>query len=257
MNELVEFACTLADAAAAVILPHFRSQLAVDNKAGAQAAYDPVTVADRDAESSMRALIERHHPTHGILGEEHGSKPGSSDYLWVLDPIDGTRGFMTGLPTWGTLIGLMQGDRPVLGVMNQPFTGDRFIGHNGAVLHSRGKMTHLKTRPCARLEDAVLTSTAPEMFAADELPRFDQVRRRARLVRYGADCYGFAMVAAGLIDLVVEAGLKPYDIVALIPLIEGAGGIVTTWDGKPAHQGGRIIACGDRALHETVLPLLQ
>jgi myo-inositol-1(or 4)-monophosphatase len=257
MNELVDFACTLADAAAGVILPHFRSQLAVDNKAGPQASFDPVTIADRDAETAMRALIERHHPTHGILGEEHGAKKGSSDYLWVLDPIDGTRGFMTGLPTWGTLIGLQQGEKPILGVMNQPFTGDRFIGHNGALLHSRGKMTHLTARPCARLEDAVLTSTAPEMFTADELPRFDAVRRRARLVRYGADCYGFAMLAAGFIDLVVEAGLKPYDIVALIPLIEGAGGVVTTWDGKPAHHGGRIVACGDRALHEKILPLLQ
>src|SRR3954464_9147431 len=127
MNDLVSFACTLADAAAEVILPHFRSQLAVENKAG-PAAFDPVTIADRDAESAMRALIEKHHPTHGILGEEHGAKKGSSDYLWVLDPIDGTRGFMCGLPTWGTLIGLQKGDKPIVGVMNQPFTRERFVG---------------------------------------------------------------------------------------------------------------------------------
>src|SRR5262245_44340881 len=199
MKELADFACTLAEAAAEVILPHFRSQLAVDNKADPTAYFDPVTIADRDAETAMRALIERHHPTHGILGEEHGLKKGSSDYLWVLDPIDGTRGFMTGLPTWGTLIGLQKGDQPLLGVMNQPFTGDRFVGGDGAVLPSRGKMTHLSVRPCARLEEAVLASTAPEMFSADELPRFDEVRRRARMVRYGADCYGFAMLAAGFI----------------------------------------------------------
>jgi myo-inositol-1(or 4)-monophosphatase len=257
MKDLADFACTLADAAAEVILPHFRSQLAIDNKAGPAAYFDPVTVADRDAESAMRALIEHHYPTHGILGEEHGTKTGTSDHLWVLDPIDGTRGFMTGLPTWGTLIGLQQGDTPVVGVMNQPFVGERFIGSpDGAELHSRDSVTRLATRRCARLEDAVLASTSPEMFQPDELARFENIRRRVRLTRFGGDCYGFALLAAGFIDLVIEAGLKPYDIVALMPIIERAGGVVTTWEGGPAHKGGCIVAAGDRALHEAVLKLL-
>jgi histidinol phosphatase-like enzyme (inositol monophosphatase family) len=255
--DMIDFACTLADASARVILPRFRSQLAVENKAGA-AAFDPVTEADREAETVMRALIEQHHPDHGILGEEHGTRAGSSDYLWVLDPIDGTRGFMTGLPTWGTLIGLQEGERPIVGVMNQPFSRDRFVGGGGrAELRRDGIVTALSSRKCARLEDAVLSTTSPEAFPDGDLRYFDALRKRARMVRYGGDCYAYAMVAAGLIDLVVESGLKPYDIVALIPLIEAAGGIVTTWDGGPAHLGGRIIAAGDRALHAAVLPLLQ
>jgi myo-inositol-1(or 4)-monophosphatase len=254
MDDLVHFACTLADAAAEVILPHFRSQLAVDNKAGI--GFDPVTVADRDAETAMRALIEKHHPDHGILGEEHGVSKGSSDYVWVLDPIDGTRGFMTGLPTWGTLIGLKKGDQPIVGVMNQPFTRERFVGGTRAESHREGKISTLSTRACQSIETAVLSTTSPDMFAADELPRFERVRKRARLVRYGADCYAYAMLAAGLIDLVVECGLKPYDIVALMPIIERAGGVVTTWSGGPAHEGGQIVAAGDRALHAAVLEML-
>jgi myo-inositol-1(or 4)-monophosphatase len=255
-EELVSFACRLADAAAEVILPHFRSQLAVENKGGA-AGFDPVTVADRDAEAAMRALITREYPEHGILGEEHGTRSGSSEWTWVLDPIDGTRGFMTGLPTWGTLIGLQKGERPLLGVMNQPFTRERFVGSPvGAELRGAGGVTRLSVRACPSLQRAVLSTTAPEMFAPDELARFERVRRGARLTRYGADCYAYCMLAAGFIDLVIEAGLKPYDIVALIPLIEAAGGVVTTWDGGPAHAGGRIIAAGDRALHAEALALL-
>jgi histidinol phosphatase-like enzyme (inositol monophosphatase family) len=257
-DELLQFANQLADAAAEVVLPHFRSALAVENKAG-PAAFDPVTVADRDAETAMRALITRHHPDHGILGEEHGIARGSSDLTWVLDPIDGTRGFMCGLTTWGTLIGVRRGDRPIAGVMSQPYVGERFLGGAGrAELVTRdGRRTALRTRSCGSLEEAVLSTTSPEAFAPEELPAFERVRRRVRLTRYGGDCYAYCLVAAGLIDLVVESNLKPYDIVALIPLIEAAGGIVTTWDGGPAHEGGRVIAAGDRALHAAVLPLLH
>ena len=254
MDDLVRFACSLADASAHVILPHFRSQLVVDNKLGV--GFDPVTVADRDAETAMRALIQKHHPDHGILGEEHGVLKGTSDYVWVLDPIDGTRGFMCGLPTWGTLIGLKQGERPIVGVMNQPFSGDRFVGGARAELHRDGKVTTLSTRACKSIESAVLSTTSPDIFAPDELVRFDRLRKRARLVRYGGDCYAYAMLAAGLIDLVVESGLKAYDIVALMPLIERAGGVVTTWSGGPAHEGGQIIAAGDPTLHATVLEML-
>ncbi len=260
-DSLVTFAGQLADAAGRVIVPHFRSLLAIDNKAG-PAAFDPVTVADRDAESAMRALIHQHHPDHGILGEEHGSEKGSSDFTWVLDPIDGTRGFMAGLPTWGTLIGLRRGQRPIVGVMNQPFVRERFVGKPGAAeLHQLSdgqvkQVTRLSTRACRSLGEAVLSTTSPDVFTPDELGAFEPLRRAARLVRYGADCYAYCMLAAGFIDLIVESGLKPYDIVALMPIIEAAGGIVTTWDGNSAHLGGRIVAAGDRQLHASTLKLL-
>jgi myo-inositol-1(or 4)-monophosphatase len=256
-DELLAFACRLADAAGEVILPHFRSALAVDNKAG-PAAFDPVTVADRDAEAAMRVLIERHHPDHGILGEEHGARAGAGEFRWVLDPIDGTRGFMTGLPTWGTLIGLEQRGRPLVGVMDQPFVRERFVGAPGlAELRRDGRATPLRTRACARIEDAVLSTTNPYLFAPDDLVRFDALRKRARMLRYGGDCYAYCLLAAGLIDLVVESGLQPYDIVALVPIIEAAGGVLTTWDGGPPYEGGRIVAAGDRAVHAAVLEALR
>jgi myo-inositol-1(or 4)-monophosphatase len=257
---LVDFAHTLADAAGAVILPHFRSQLAVENKD--TAAFDPVTVADRDAEAAMRALIRERFPGHGILGEEFGVQAGG-EATWVLDPVDGTRGFITGLPTWGTLIGLQVGERPLVGVMDQPFVRDRFVGSPlGAEMRSIGpdgvtRRVPLRVRPCASLAEAVMSTTSPELFAsAADREAFDRLRRPARLVRYGGDCYAYCMLALGLIDLVVESGLKPYDIVALIPIIERAGGVVTSWDGGSAHRGGRVVAAGDRRLHAAALALL-
>jgi myo-inositol-1(or 4)-monophosphatase len=257
---LVEFACELADAAGAVILPHFRAQLAVENKD--TTAFDPVTIADRDAEAAMRRLIKQRFPGHGILGEEYGSEPGD-EATWVLDPVDGTRGFITGLPTWGTLIGVQAGERPIIGVMDQPFVRDRFIGGPlGAELRSIGhdgavRRVALKTRPCATLDVALMSTTSPELFAtASDRGAFDRLRGKVRLTRYGGDCYAYCMLALGLIDLVVESGLKPYDIVALIPIIEQAGGVVTTWEGGAAHHGGRIIAAGDRRVHAAALALL-
>ena len=255
----LELAHVLADLSAAAILPYFRKPIAVGNKAG-PGGFDPVTAADRAAEKAIRKAILARFPDHGVVGEEYGTLAGAGRYRWVIDPIDGTRTFIMGSPLWGTLIGLMDGPIPVLGLMNQPFTAERFWS-DGRRAHWRGpggKARSIKTRPCARLADAVLTSTHPDLFAsAEEASRFGTVRSRVRMTRFGGDCYGYCLLAAGFVDLIVEAGLKAYDIVALVPIIEAAGGIVTTWDGGPATDGGRIVAAGDRRVHQEALAILR
>ncbi len=255
----LEFAHVLADISADAILPYFRKPVAVKNKAG-PAAFDPVTAADRAAERAIRKAVMARFPDHGIIGEEYGTVAGKGRYRWLIDPIDGTRAFITGSPLWGTLIGLMDGPRPILGLMNQPFTGERFWS-DGRVARWRGpdgKTRRLETRACARLADAILTSTHPDLFAsAGEIAGFGELKSRARMTRYGGDCYGYCLLAAGSTDLIVEAGLKPYDIVALMPIIEAAGGIVSTWEGGSAAEGGRIIAAGDRRVHQEALAILR
>jgi myo-inositol-1(or 4)-monophosphatase len=252
------FAHDLADLSAAATLPFFRRPLKVANKHKGP-GFDPVTAADRAAERRIRAAIAQRFPDHGVLGEEFASTDGSGYYRWVVDPIDGTRAFIMGSPLWGTLIGLLAGGHPVLGIMDQPFTRERFWGH-GRMARMRdpeGKQRRLKTRACRGLADAVVTCTDPGMFAAPaERAAFGRVKARARMVRYGGDCYGYCLLAAGHVDLVMEAGLKPHDIVALIPIIEGAGGRVTTWNGGSALEGGRIIAAGDARVHAEAVELL-
>ncbi|WP_220348578.1 histidinol-phosphatase [Alkalilimnicola ehrlichii] len=234
-QELTEFAHQLADVSAEAILPYFRTSQAVNNKAAG--GFDPVTVADREGERVMRALIGERYPEHGILGEEHGTSAGDSEFTWVLDPIDGTRAFITGLPLWGTLIALNDGISPVLGVMNQPFTGERFMGNGERAWLGD---TPLATRECADLGDAILMCTTPEMFDSPESRHaFAAVAGQVRMLRYGGDCYAYCMLAMGMVDLIVERDLKPYDIQALIPIIEGAGGRVTNWQGESAQAGGR------------------
>ena len=251
------FVNELADVSGQAILPFFRSTLAPENKARG-GAFDPVTEADRAGEAAMRHLIRRTFPTHGILGEEFGSERAEAEHVWVLDPIDGTRAFIAGLPTWGTLIGLTYKGRPVFGMMHQPFTGERFFGDTGsATYRGPGGERKLRTRRCASLKEAVISTTSPKLFAGDELRAYDRVESVARLARYGCDCYAYCMLAAGHIDLVVESGLKPYDIAALIPIIEGAGGVVTSWDGGSAAEGGRIVAAGDRRVHAAAVELLS
>lgn len=253
LTEYLAFAERLADASAEAIGPYFRSQLDVTDKG--HEVFDPVTVADRAGEQAMRDLIQAHYPTHGILGEEDDAVVGSSPLTWVLDPIDGTRAFITGLPLWGTLIALNDGTRPVLGVMNQPFTGERYIGSpSGAWC----KGARLKTRACESVSSAVVMCTTPDMFAMPwQRAAFDALAARARLTRYGGDCYAYCMLASGFVDAIVEASLQPYDIQALIPIIEGAGGVVSAWDGGPAQNGGAIVACGDSALHEQLVRHLR
>jgi histidinol phosphatase-like enzyme (inositol monophosphatase family) len=253
--DLARFMDDLAAASGHAILPFFRAAFGMDDKARGGAAFDPVTEADRAAEVAMRGMIRRDLPTHGILGEEFGAENLDAECVWVLDPIDGTRAFVAGLPTWGTLIGLTHHGAAVRGLMHQPYLGELFSGDGAqARLRSpRGERT-LLTRRGTALDQAVLATTDPRLFAEGaERERFLALERAVRLSRYGTDCYAYCMLAAGQIDLVVEAGLKPYDIVALIPIIEGAGGIVTTWDGGPATGGGRIVAAGDPRLHEAAL----
>jgi histidinol phosphatase-like enzyme (inositol monophosphatase family) len=248
----------MADAAAAACLPLFRSAaLACDDK-GTAGRYDPVTAADRDAEAAMRAILGAERPADGILGEEFGPVAGTSGLTWVLDPIDGTRAFLSGAPSWGILIGLDAGEGPVLGIIDQPYTGERFMGGLGRAEMRRGAAVQpLRARGCRDLAEAILFTTFPEVGTPAERAGFDAVRDRVRLTRYGLDCYAYALVALGQIDLVIEAGLAPYDIQGPQAVVEAAGGIVTDWRGGPAHEGGRIVAAGDRRLHEQALAILS
>jgi myo-inositol-1(or 4)-monophosphatase len=258
LRELTGFACRLADAAGAEILPHFRAPIAVRNKAGAD-AYDPVTAADLGSESAMRALIRSAYPDHGIYGEEGGHVQGAGALTWVIDPLDGTRAFITGALHWGVLIALYDGARPILGVMDQPYTRERFVGNRlGARWMREGGERRLATRPCTGLGEAVLYTTSPEMFSNEaERRAFELLASRVKLARYGGDCYSYCMLASGYVDLVVESDLKPYDIQALIPIIEAAGGIVTSWTGGAAHYGGAIVAAGSAEVHAAALRVLQ
>jgi len=257
IKEYTAFACRLADIAGRTILPHFRVRLDVENKM-AGAGYDPVTLADRAAERAIRDEIQRVYPGHGIIGEEHGVLDGTDGLTWVIDPIDGTRAFIIGQLHWGVLIALNDGARPVVGVMHQPYTGETFVGSRfGVETRHAGRGTPLRVRQCARLEDAIVSATDPAMFTGPgERDAFRAVASRARMRRYGGDCYSYALVAAGFIDLVIESGLKPYDIQPLVPIIEAAGGIVTTWSGGSPNDGGQIIAAGDRELHKIALAML-
>ncbi|MCJ2089955.1 histidinol-phosphatase [Methylobacterium sp. E-005] len=257
--ELGRFLDDLADASGRAILPFFRAQFGLDDKARSGAPFDPVTEADRAAEVVLRTMIGQTFPAHGILGEEFGSERTDAECVWVLDPIDGTRSFIAGLPTWGTLIGLTRNGVPVRGMMHQPYLGERFTG-DGKSARLRGPAGErtLLTRRSADLGQAILATTDPRLFAAgEETERFRALEGQVRMSRYGADCYAYCMLAAGQIDLVVEAGLKPYDIVALIPIIEGAGGRVTAWDGGSAAGGGRVVAAGDPRLHAAALRVLN
>jgi myo-inositol-1(or 4)-monophosphatase len=258
LAELSQFAEELADLSGKTILPHFRERIDVHNK-HASGGFDPVTEADRAAEDVIRARIKIRYPTHGIVGEEHGTESGTSRYTWVLDPIDGTRAFVCGMAQWGTLIALNDGTRPVIGVLDQPYTRERWVGAGGTsrFRDARGHHSTLKTRACASLTEAVLSTTSPVgYFDAAEQKVFWSLSDRARLTRFGGDCYAYGLLAMGFIDVIVEATLKAWDIQALIPIIENAGGIVTTWDGKPAFEGGRVVACGDPKLHAAVLEAL-
>ncbi len=251
------FVNELATVSGQAILPFFRTALAAIDKSGG-GAFDPVTEADKAAEVAMRRMIGRTFPDHGIVGEEFGTERGDAELVWVLDPIDGTRAFVSGLPLWGTLIGLLRGGRAAYGMMHQPFIGERFFGDGGQAGY-RGPhgQRRLRTRPCGSLDQATLSTTSPRLFDDAGAASFRRVEEQVRMTRYGYDCYAYCMLAAGHIDLVIEAGLKAYDIVALIPIIEGAGGVVTTWDGGRPEGGGAIVACGDPRLHDAVLEALR
>ncbi|MEC5289346.1 histidinol-phosphatase [Aurantimonas sp. C2-6-R+9] len=245
----------LADVADAETLPRFRAGGSVDNKLAA--AFDPVTEADRAAERAIVAAIGARYPDHAVLGEEFGAQ-GNSEHLWVIDPIDGTRAFISGVPVWGTLIGYCQAGRARMGLMSQPFTGERYFADGEAAwCEHRGQRSRLGVRPTRRLDEATLFTTSPRMFSGEGLRRFEKLEAGAQLTRFGVDCYAYCMLAAGHADLVVESDLKPYDIVALVPIIEQAGGVVTTFDGGRPEAGGDIVAAATPELHAAALAILN
>ena len=255
--DFAAFVDELATVSGDAILPFFRTSLGVENKT-VGSGFDPVTAADRGAETAMRTLIRRSLPEHGIVGEEFGNEHEHAEYVWFLDPIDGTKSFISGMPIWGTLIGLTHFARPVFGMMHQPFTRERFTGDGGAARYRgvSGERT-LMVRRCATINDATLFTTTPRLMNEEDRAAFARVEAAVRLSRYGGDCYAYCMLAAGHVDLVIETGLQPHDIVALIPIVTGAGGVVTTWEGEPAAGGGRIVAAGDPRVHRAALALLQ
>jgi histidinol phosphatase-like enzyme (inositol monophosphatase family) len=258
LSELEAFVIELNRAAAAHILPLFRADHGLRDKGGAK-GFDPVTEADVGAEKIIRSLIAGRYPQHGVIGEELGEDRPDAEFVWVLDPVDGTRAFIAGLPTWCTLIGLRWQGRPVLGAIGQPYVGELYIGHAaGSRLIARGEATPLRVRPCPGLARAIIATTDPEgCFEASERRAWSGVRAAARLARTGCDAYAFAQVAAGGVDLTLEAGLKAWDIEAVIPIVEGAGGLVTDWRGQPVgDQGGQVAAAGDRACLEEALAIL-
>lgn len=256
-DQLIATARRAADAARAVTLRYFRSpELIAENKRPAD--FDPVTVADREAEAAMRAVIGEMRPDDGIFGEEMGTAPGQSGLTWVLDPIDGTRAYISGTPTWGVLIGLRSETRAVLGLIDQPYIGERFIGAPGlAEIEGPHGRTALATRATAQLSEATIFTTFPEVGTEAEGAAFHRLARACKLTRYGMDCYAYALLAAGQVDLVVEAGLQSYDILGPIGVIEAAGGIVTDWQGGPALDGGQVIAAANAEIHAAALALLQ
>lgn len=255
--DLCRVAHAMADAARAVILPHFRSAaLQTDNKL--EEGYDPVTVADRAAEQAMRQILASQRPDDSILGEEFGTHTGTSGLTWVLDPIDGTRGFVSGTPTWGVLIALCDANGPFYGIIDQPYIGERFEGGpDGATLTGPMGTTALQTRAPRLLAEATVLTTFPEVGTETDRAGFHTVAGQARLTRYGMDCYGYALIAAGQVDLVIEAGLQAYDIAAPIAVVHAAGGIVTDWRGGPVHEGGRALAAANRQIHAEALALLR
>ena len=255
--DFAAFVDQLATSAGDAILPFFRTSLSVENKSRGE-GFDPVTAADRSAEAAMRALIRKNFPDHGIVGEEYGPERTDAEYVWVLDPIDGTKSFICGMPAWGTLIALTRAGEPVYGMMHQPFTRESFTG-DGRAARYRGPAGEraLRARRCASLSDAILMTTSPLLMDAAERTAFGWVEQAVQLSRYGGDCYAYCMLAAGHVDLVIECGLKPHDVIPLIPIIAGAGGIMTDWDGGPAKNGGRIVAAGDKRTHEAAMKLLK
>lgn len=257
--DYLQFAVQVATEAGAVALRYFRNTTAVENKESG-GRFDPVTQADREVEALIRARIAAKFPDHAVLGEEQGMTTGASDYCWVVDPIDGTRAFITGVPAWGVLLGLKHGATMLCGVMHQPYLQETFLAdENTCFLLHRGQRRRLQTSSIVELADAKLYCTHPDLFAAvnGAGERFAAVARRCRLLRYGGDCYSYGMLAMGQVDLIIEGDLQPYDIVPLIPLVQAAGGVITDWQGGSAAHGGLVVAAATPQLHRQALQLLQ
>ena len=257
MTEFESFAVELAGLAAEAALPWFRSDVETEDKGGGR-GFDPVTRADRDAEAAIRRRIAERYPDHGVIGEEYGADRPDAEHVWVLDPVDGTRAFIAGLPLWTTLIALRAEGRPSVGVIAQPYLDEVFLGGpSGAALIARGQSQAIRTRACESLNQAIIATTDPDIFTGAELGAWTQVRAAARLARLGCDAYAYAMLAAGRIDLVAETSLKPWDWSALVPVIEAAGGEVTNWRGETPDDTGQILAVGDAAIRDQALITLR
>lgn len=253
-QSFIDLGNRLADTSRAILRSYYRRKLAILDKADES----PVTQADRECEAALRKLIAEAFPTHGIFGEEFGTERGDAEFLWVLDPLDGTRAFITGRPMFGTLIALLYQDKPVMGIIDMPILGDRWIGAKGQASTLNGEAC--AARPCADLASAYLSTVSPQAFPdAAAFGKFETVRARVKGTTYGGDCYQYGMVATGFLDIVVEANLGIYDFLSLVPVIEGAGGIITDWQGQPLtrRSGDKVLACSDRRLHAEALPFLS
>jgi histidinol phosphatase-like enzyme (inositol monophosphatase family) len=260
IESYLRFAVEAAEAAGPIALKYFRRGARVSDKATG-GFFDPVTAADREIESQLRAEIGRRFPDHGVVGEEHGTIIGGSGLSWVIDPIDGTRAFISGMPAWGVMLGLVEDGEPRLGVVHQPFLGETFYGDRERAwlraARSGREPVAMQARATRRLADAVLYCTHPSMFRdAGELAAFERVAAACRMPRFGGDCYAYCLLALGEIDMVVESGLQPYDILPLMPILEGAGAVVTDWQGRPPLQGGRVAVAATPELHAELLATL-
>jgi myo-inositol-1(or 4)-monophosphatase len=258
IRSYLDTAVSIAEAAGPIALRYFRNLVDVEDKSGGH-AFDPVTRADKEVESDIRAALDRRYPDHGILGEEEAELESDSAYRWIIDPIDGTRAFISGVPAWGILLGLTFDQTCLVGVMHQPYLGETFAGSaNGAWLRKAGREQSIHTRRTKELTSAIVYCTHPSMFEnVEDRKKFEQIADKSRMMRFGGDCYSYCLLAHGLIDLVIEGSLQPYDIIPLIPIIEGAGGIVTDWQGGNAHDGGLIVAAANAELHAQALETLN
>ena len=256
LQEMLDFAISIITRSGVIARKHFRSSLVINTKSETQ--YDPVTRADREIENFLHKHIQQQYPGHGIIGEEHGGSKGRR-YTWIIDPIDGTRGFISGSPMWGSLLGVMENNRPVLGLMHQPILRETFFaGPEATWLKSGKNLKKIETSKKVSLDEAILYCTHPSMFnSKSELKAFQNVEKACLYSRYGADCYGYCLLAAGYIDLVIEADLQAYDIIPLIPVIKGAGGVITDWEGGQALKGGRVVAAANKKLHRQAMQLLN
>lgn len=248
----VELANELADAARPIAARYFRTPVTIDDKSD----QSPVTIADREAETAMRDLLERHVPDHGVFGEEHGAVRTDAEYVWVLDPIDGTKAFITGLPIFGTLVALLHRGKPVMGIIDQPILKERWLGVEGRRSTFNGQP--ISVRACPSLASAYMYSTAPIMFPGAYEKPHETLTRKVKLFRWGGDCYAYGLLASGHVDLVVEASLKLYDFAALVPVVKGAGGLITDWRGKALdmQSDGSVLAAGDPAIHRAAMGVL-
>ena len=254
---MLEFARATIEAAGPIALKYFRLPLTVENKAGTS-RFDPVTVVDREIEAFIKDRISNAYPGHTIVGEETGTRQGNDSIRWFIDPIDGTRAYISGVPMWGILVGLMEGSNCCFGLMHQPYLQETYTGSIAGSFISKGETSQpLTTRETMELADAILYCTHPDVFSdKQDFTTFKVIAKQCRLMRYGGDCYSYCLLAQGCIDLVIEADLKAYDIVPLIPIIEAAGGMVTDWQGNRPVNGGKVVASANSVLHEKVLQLM-